>query len=256
MRILLTNDDGVFAPGLEVLESIARSISDDVWIVAPQEEQSGKARAITLNAPVRVRQEEERRFAVAGTPADAVLLGVLEILKDHKPDLVLSGVNRGQNIAEDTSQSGTVAGAFEGMRLGVPSVAFSQARNFRGPGHAIPWETGREWGPKVLKGLLKAGWPGDTVINVNFPDRAPADVQGIEVTRQGSRDESISTLDKRVDLRGTDYFWIGFNGKQSKPPEGTDLWAIYQGRISVTPLHVDLTQHAFRAELAGKLKVE
>jgi 5'-nucleotidase len=174
MRILLTNDDGVFAPGLEVLESSARSIRDDVWIVAPQEEQSGKARAITLNAPVRVRQEEERRFAVAGTPADAVLLGVLEILKDHKPDLVLSGVNRGQNIAEDTSQSGTVAGAFEGMRLGVPSVAFSQARNFRGPGHAIPWETGREWGPKVLKGLLKSGWPADTVINVNFPDRLHA----------------------------------------------------------------------------------
>lgn len=254
MRILLTNDDGVFAPGLEVLEAIARSVSDDVWIVAPQEEQSGKARAITLNSPVRVRQEEERRFAVAGTPADAVLLGVLEILKDHKPDLVLSGVNRGQNIAEDTSQSGTVAGAFEGMRLGVPSVAFSQARNFR-KGQPIPWDTARAWGPKVLQGLLKTGWPKDTVINVNFPDRLAEDVAGVEVTRQGARDEYISTLEKRVDLRGGDYYWIGFNGKLSNPPEGTDLWAIYEGRISVTPLHVDMTQHAFREELAGKLKL-
>lgn len=256
MRILLTNDDGVFAPGLAVLEEIARSVSDDVWIVAPHEEQSGKARAITLNAPVRVRQEEARRYAVQGTPADAVLLGVLEVLKDKRPDLVLSGVNRGQNVAEDTSQSGTVAGAFEAMRLGVPAVAFSQARAYRGPGHAVPWETARAWGPKVLKALLKAGWPADTVLNVNFPDRAADEVQGVEVTRQGARDESISALEKRVDLRGGDYYWIGFNGKLSNPPEGTDLWAIYQGRISVTPLHVDMTQHAFRDELARGFKLE
>lgn len=255
MRILLSNDDGVFAPGLAVLQDIARSVSDDVWIVAPHEEQSGKARAVTLNAPVRVRQEDEKRFAVTGTPADAVLLAVKDILKDQPPDLILSGVNRGQNIAEDTSQSGTVAAAIEGMHLGVPSIAFSQARNLR-RGEEIPWETGRVWGPRVLKGLLKAGWPRNVVINVNFPDRLPQDVAGVEVTAQGFRDESISSLDKRTDLRGGDYFWIGYTGKLSEPPQGTDLRAIYDGRISVTPLHIDMTHHAYRAELAKSLRVE
>jgi len=255
MRILLSNDDGVFAPGLAVLEEIARSITDDVWIVAPHEEQSGQARALTLNAPVRVREETERRFAVTGTPSDAVLLGVKDILRDNPPDLILSGVNRGQNIAEDTSQSGTVAAAIEGMHLGIPSIAFSQARNFR-RGEPIPWDTGRVWGPRVLKALLKTGWPKSCVINVNFPDRLPDKVAGIEVTAQGFRDEAISTLEKRTDLRGADYFWIGYSGKLSEPPEGTDLRAIYEGRISITPLHIDMTHHAFRADLQKTLKVE
>jgi 5'-nucleotidase len=255
MRILLSNDDGVFAPGLAVLEEIARSVTDDVWIVAPHEEQSGQARALTLNAPVRVREETERRFAVTGTPSDAVLLGVKDILRDNPPDLLLSGVNRGQNIAEDTSQSGTVAAAIEGMHLGIPSIAFSQARNFR-RGEPIPWDTGRVWGPRVLKALLKTGWPKSCVINVNFPDRLPDKIAGIEVTAQGFRDEAISTLEKRTDLRGADYFWIGYSGKLSEPPEGTDLRAIYEGRISITPLHIDMTHHAFRADLQKSLKVE
>jgi 5'-nucleotidase len=255
MRILLSNDDGVFAPGLAVLEQIARSVTDDVWIVAPHEEQSGKARAITLNAPVRVREEGDRRYAVMGTPADAVLLGVKDIMKDNPPDLVLSGVNRGQNIAEDTSQSGTVAAAIEGMYLGIPSIAFSQSRNFR-RGEEIPWETGRVWGPRVLKALLKAGWPRDVVMNVNFPDRLPQDVAGVEITRQGTRDESISYLEKRSDLRGADYYWIGYTGKLSEPPQGTDLRAIYDGRISITPLHIDMTHQAYRDDLAGRFRID
>ncbi len=254
MRILLSNDDGVFAPGLAVLEDIARAVTDDVWIAAPQQEQSGQARALTLNAPVRVREEGEKRFAVDGTPSDAVLLGILDIMKDNPPDLVLSGVNRGQNLAEDTSQSGTVAAAIEGMHLGVPSIAFSQGRNFR-RGEPIPWETARVWGPRVLKAVLAAGWPKNVVININFPDRLPEDVEGVEVTRQGFRDQHLNHLDKRQDLRGTDYFWIGYSGKLSKPPEGTDLRAIYEGRISVTPLHIDMTHHDFRDELAASLKV-
>jgi 5'-nucleotidase len=255
MRILLSNDDGVFAPGLAVLEQIARSVTDDVWIVAPHEEQSGKARAITLNAPVRVREEGDRRYAVMGTPADAVLLGVKDIMKDNPPDLVLSGVNRGQNIAEDTSQSGTVAAAIEGMYLGIPSIAFSQSRNFR-RGEEIPWETGRVWGPRVLKALLKGGWPRDVVMNVNFPDRLPQDVAGVEITRQGTRDESISYLEKRSDLRGADYYWIGYTGKLSEPPQGTDLRAIYDGRISITPLHIDMTHQAYRDDLAGRFRID
>lgn len=253
MRILLTNDDGVFAPGLEVLEAIARSVTDDIWIFAPYEEQSGKARAVTLHDPVRLTQQDERRFAVHGTPSDAVLLAVLDVLKDKKPDLVLSGVNRGANMAADTSQSGTVAGAVEGMQLGIPSIAFGQARAAEAP---IGWDVARAWGPRVLKALLKTPWPRDVVMNVNFPFGAPDDVTGLEVTRQGYRDEATSILEKRTDLRGGDYYWIGYNAKRSEPPQGTDLRAIYEGRVSITPLHVDLTHHQFRADLAKSFRLE
>lgn len=255
MRILLSNDDGIDAPGLAVLEDIARAFSDDIWVFAPSEEQSGKSRAVSLNQPVRVRELGPRRYAVVGTPADAVLLGVREIMRETPPDLVLSGVNRGQNIAEDTSQSGTVAAAIEGMHQGIPSIALSQARNFR-RGEVIPWETARVWGPRVLKSLLATGWPPKTVMNVNFPDRLPDDVAGVEVTRQGFRDETISYIDKRTDLRGFDYFWIGYSGKLSEPPQGTDLRAIYDGRISVTPLHIDMTDHVYADQLARSFKVE
>lgn len=243
MRILLTNDDGIHAPGLSVLESIARELTDDVWIAAPEIEQSGQSRAITLTQPVRTRSVRDKVWAVAGTPSDCVLLA-LEDLMDERPDLILSGVNRGQNIAEDTSFSGTIAAAMFGMQLGIPSIALSQAQNFRARG-SLPWETSRAWGAKTIRPIIDHGWPDDVVINVNFPDREPYDVIGIEMTRQGFRDETIIHTDKREDLRGNDYFWIGYRGKLSDPPEGTDLRAIYEGRVSVTPLHVDLTHDEF-----------
>ena len=247
MRLLLTNDDGINAPGLAVLEEIARSLSDDIWIAAPEEEQSGKGRAISLTHPVRVRQLEEKAWAVTGTPSDCVLLAIKELMPEP-PDMILSGVNRGQNIAEDTSFSGTVAAAMFGMQFGVPSIALSQSQNFRERG-SLPWETARVWGPQVLKPLIETGWPDDVVMNVNFPDREPQDVSGIQITRQGFRDEQIVHTDKREDLRGNDYYWIGYRGKLSKPAEGTDLRAIYDGYVSVSPLHVDLTHEAFLQKL-------
>ncbi|WP_300392204.1 5'/3'-nucleotidase SurE [Henriciella sp.] len=247
MRILLTNDDGIHAPGLSVLESIARELSDDIWIAAPEVEQSGQSRSITLTQPVRTRKVREQCWAVMGTPTDCVLLAVHDLM-DEKPDLILSGVNRGQNIAEDTSLSGTIAGAMFGMHLGVPSVALSQAQSFRERG-SLPWETSKQWGAKVLKPLIEKGWPDDVVMNINFPDREPQDVAGVEVTRQGFRDEQIIHTERREDLRGNDYYWIGFRGRLSKPDEGTDLRAIYEGRVSVTPLHVDLTHNRYLEEL-------
>jgi 5'-nucleotidase len=243
MRILLTNDDGINAAGLAVLEGIARELSDDIWIAAPEEEQSGKGRAISLTHPVRVRKVGAKAWAVGGTPSDAVLLALHDLMPD-RPDLILSGVNRGQNIAEDTSFSGTVAAAMFGMQMGVPSIALSQAQNFRERG-SLPWDTATAWGARTLKPLLAGGWPVDVVININFPDREPGDVRGIQVTRQGFRDESIIRTDRREDLRGNDYYWIGYHGKLSKPNEGTDLRAVYDGYVSVSPLHVDLTHEAF-----------
>lgn len=252
MRILVTNDDGIHATGLAVLERIARCFTDDVWIVAPEQEQSGASRALTLTAPIRVRKAAERRFAVTGTPTDCVLLGVQHLL-DAPPDYVLSGVNRGQNIAEDVTMSGTIAGATQGMQLGIPSIALSQARGFRSAEEPIPWETAETFGPGVVGALIDAGWPRDVVMNVNFPDRAPADVQAVEMTAQGRRDHHILYADQRTDLRGEQYYWLGFRGTLSDPPAGVDLRAIYEGRISVTPLHMDLTHTRTLHDLKGVL---
>ncbi|PKP83427.1 MAG: 5'/3'-nucleotidase SurE [Alphaproteobacteria bacterium HGW-Alphaproteobacteria-18] len=243
MRILLTNDDGINAPGLSVLEEIAKELSDDIWVAAPEEEQSGKGRAISLTQPVRVRKVGAKAWAVAGSPSDAVLLALRDLMPEM-PDLVLSGVNRGQNIAEDTSFSGTIAAAMFGMQLGVPSIALSQAQNFRERG-SLSWETAKAWGAKAIRPLLDMGWPNDVVMNVNFPDVEPGDVRGIQITRQGFRDEAIIHTDRREDLRGNDYYWIGYQGKLSKPDEGTDIRAIYDGYVSISPLHVDLTHEPF-----------
>ena len=247
MRILLTNDDGINAPGLEVLEKIARELSDDIWIAAPELEQSGKGRAISLTEFVRVREIDPRRFAVNGTPSDCVLLALDELMPE-RPDLILSGVNAGQNIAEDTTFSGTIAAALFGMQHGVPSIALSQSIGFQNP-HSCPWETPEAWGAKTLRPLIEKGWPEDLILNVNFPDRAPDEVAGIKMTRQGLRDERIIRTEGREDLRGNAYYWIGYRGKLSNPNEGTDLRAIYDGYISVSPLHVDLTHHEFLTEM-------
>ena len=253
MRILCTNDDGIHATGLAVLETIARTFSDDVWVIAPETEQSGASRALTLTAPIRVRKAGEKRFAIAGTPTDCVLLGVEHLMEEGAPDLVLSGVNRGQNIAEDVTFSGTIAGAMQGMQLGIPAIALSQARGFRGEEAAIPWETAETFGPGVVGALLKHGWPKDVLMNVNFPDLPPDQVKEVETTFQGRRDHHIVYADRRTDPRGNTYFWLGFHGKLSNPPDGSDLRAIYEGRISVTPLHIDLTHMPTVHDLKGVL---
>ncbi len=251
LRILCSNDDGIHAEGLKVLEEIARSISDDVWVVAPEQDQSGAARALTLSHPLRIRKVDARRFAVAGTPTDCVQLGTSHLLPDDgkKPDLILSGVNNGQNIAEDVTFSGTIAAAFQGMQMGIPSVALSLARTSR---ENCFWDTPRQHAPEILKQMLEAGWPSDVVMNVNFPDRAPDQVGPIEVTDQGQRDQVNLYAEERMDLRGRTYFWYGFNGKKSNPPVGTDIRAIYEGNISITPLHLSLT-HADAKAAMGRV---
>lgn len=242
MRILLTNDDGIHAEGLAALERIAAQLSDDVWVCAPEYEQSGASRALTLAEPIRVRKVAERKFATTGTPTDCVMLGVHELVAGGKPDLVLSGVNRGANLAEDVTMSGTVAGAIEAMALGVPGIALSQMGaydpldSFFAPAEAFA--------PGVIKRLIEVGWPAEVMLNINFPAKPVAEIVEIEVTRQGFRDVQVRMAEKRTDLRGRDYYWIGFRPEKSRPAEGTDLRALYEGRISVTPLHIDLTHMA------------
>jgi 5'-nucleotidase len=247
VRILLTNDDGIDAPGLKVLEEIAAAFSDDIWIAAPHVEQSGKGRAISRTEFVRVNERDPRRFSVHGTPSDCVLLA-LEDLMPERPDLILSGVNAGQNIAEDTTFSGTVAAALFGMQHGIPSIALSQSKGFQNP-QSCPWDVPAAWGAKVLKPLIDKGWPNNAIMNVNFPDCAPDDVKGVKITRQGFRDDQTVRTEAREDLRGNTYYWIGYRGKLSNPDDGTDLRAIYDGYVSVSPLQVDLTHEAYLTEL-------
>jgi len=249
MKILLTNDDGLHARGMDVLREIAAKISDDVWVVAPATEQSAASRGVSLHNPLMLRKVEDKVFSVSGTPTDSVILAMREVLKDSPPDLVLSGVNRGQNLAEDVTFSGTVAGALQGMQMGVPSIALSLAKGFQNA-RSLPWDTALAHGPKVIERLVAIGWPKDVVLNVNFPDRAPDNVEGVQVTRQGHRDFHMTGTVRRDHPRGGHYYWLTYGGQLSNPPAGTDLRAIYDGYISVTPLHTDLTHLGALDDLA------
>jgi 5'-nucleotidase len=253
-RILVTNDDGIHAPGIRSLERIAHELSDDVWVVAPETEQSGASHSLTLTMPLRLRQLSDRRFAVQGTPTDCVTMGVLHVLAAQPPDLVLSGVNRGANIAEDVTYSGTIAGAMEGTVLGIPSIALSQAYGMEG-GRTVKWSTAETHAPGLIASLIDLGWPSNVLLNINFPDVTHDKVREVVITVQGQRDQSNLYIDEREDARGNPYFWVGFERRRSNPAEGTDLHAIYTGRISVTPLHLDLTHEPSRRTLAEAMSV-
>lgn len=251
MRILLTNDDGINAPGLYVLEKIAAQLSDDIWICAPSEEQSGAGHSLTLNRPVRLREHAPRRFSVTGTPTDAVTMALRKVMPD-KPDLILSGVNRGANLGDDVTYSGTVSAALEGAMAGIRSIALSQCYSREGLGSGVSFDAAEAWGPKVIAPLLNTPFANRTLVNVNFPPVASKDVKGIRVVRQGFHDYARGSLIESVDPRGFPYFWFGLHGIEQTPGRSTDLEAIAEGFISVTPLHLDLTHDASLASLAER----
>jgi 5'-nucleotidase len=240
MRILVTNDDGIHAEGLAVMEAIAAQLSDEVWVVAPETDQSGVAHSLSLSNPLRLRQIGERRYAVAGTPTDCVIMAARSIMIDQRPDLVLSGVNRGQNVAEDVTYSGTIAAAMEGTLLGIPSIAVSQAYGPAGRDQ-IHWDCARHHAAGIIRRLLEEGIPKDILFNLNFPNVPPAEVAGVAVTAQGRRDQELMRLEPRADGRGNPYFWIAFQRSKSEPANGTDLRALSQKKISITPIELDLT---------------
>ena len=253
MRILITNDDGIHAPGLEACEKIARALSDDIWIVAPETDQSGVSHSLSLNDPLRLREISERHFAIKGTPTDCVIMGVRHVMKSA-PDLVLSGVNRGRNCAEDVTYSGTVAGAMEGTVLGIPSFALSQAYAFTTK-HAPHWETAITRAPDLIRRVLKTGMPRDVLVNINFPDCPPDEIAGVAVTVQGKRDQELLHIEARNDGRGNPYYWIAFGrGGIAGAAHGSDLAALNEKRISVTPLRLDLTDEPFMTKLAEVLR--
>ncbi len=257
MRILLTNDDGIHAPGFAVLESIAARLSDDIWVVAPAEEQSGAGHSLSLSRPIRLRKHRDRRFSVSGTPTDAVMMGMAHIMKDCPPDLILSGVNRGANLGEDVTYSGTVSAAMEGALAGVRSIALSQVyakpglgddeRTQPRPAEAAAtssFAAAEAWAERVLRPLVEAPFTAGTLVNVNFPALAPEEVKGIRVCRQGIRDYGRLRIIERTDPRGFRYYWFGLAPTVETPGHVTDLEVIADGYISVTPLFLDLTHEA------------
>jgi 5'-nucleotidase len=255
MRILCTNDDGIHAPGLKIVEEIARDLSDDVWVVAPELDQSGVSHSLSLNDPLRLREVGPRHFAVRGTPTDCVIMGALHVLGPTMPDIVLSGVNKGRNVAEDVVYSGTIAGALEGTILGLPSFALSQEFSPETRDRPL-WDTALKFGPPIIRKVIEKGIPKNTVINVNFPSCAPEQVAGIRVTRQGKRNLGFLKVDQRRDGRGNPYFWIGFErgAMLDAPAQGTDLAALAAFYVSVTPLRLDRTDETFSKELTDLLQ--
>jgi 5'-nucleotidase len=251
MRILVTNDDGIHAEGLAVLETIAVQLADEVWVCAPETERSGASRSLTLAEPLRVRKIDARRFAVLGTPTDCVMLAIQNLMAGSRPDLVLSGVNRGLNAGEDVTMSGTVAGAIEAMAMGVPAIALSQRMTYSSADDHKPFEPAATFGAGLIAKLVELGWPNEVILNINFPARPVKEVNAVEVTRQGFRDVMTRYAEQRTDLRGRDYYWLGYRAEVQAPAEGTDLRAADEGRISVTPLHIDLTHAPSVRALAG-----
>ncbi|QNN65726.1 5'/3'-nucleotidase SurE [Sphingomonas rhizophila] len=252
MRILVTNDDGIHAPGLKLLREIALRLADEVWVVAPTDEQSGAGHSLSLSHPLRLRQWEDRRYSVNGTPTDAVMMALGYLMKDSPPDLILSGVNRGANLGEDMTYSGTVSAAIEGSLAGVPSIALSQVYARQGMGESVPFAAADAWAERVLAPLIAEPMERGTLVNVNFPALAPKDVRGIRVCRQGFRDHGRLNIERRTDPRGFPYFWFGLDTTVTTPGHITDLETVADGFISVTPLHLDLTHDPSIAGLADR----
>ncbi|MCC7126617.1 MAG: 5'/3'-nucleotidase SurE [Acidobacteria bacterium] len=246
-RFLLTNDDGLEAPGLKLLEDIVRELSDDVWVVAPDSERSGASHSISLHHPIRVRKVDERHFAIYGTPTDCVLMAFHEMMKDARPTFVLSGINNGANLGEDVSYSGTCAAAMEGTLLGLRAIAMSVVRALGGTAR---WDAARQMLPELLTNLiLNDDWPAGSFLNINFPDALPHEITGTRVTEQGQRPPGAFSIDARIDARNVPYYWVKISYPEGEKGPDTDLHAIQDNAVSITPIQLDFTNHAWRRRL-------
>jgi 5'-nucleotidase len=249
-RVLLTNDDGIDSPGLAVLSDVAATLASEVWIVAPEHDQSGTSHSLSLHEPLRIRNLGERIFAIRGTPADCVVMA-LRHLMGKPPGLILSGVNRGANLGVETVFSGTVGAAMTGMLFRLPSIALSQAF---ANGEEVRWGTARALAPHVIRRLFSLGWSEHACLNVNFPDVPPEQAGPMTPSRQGAGLLDDIRVVARKDPRSLDYHWLQIrrNSKQDAPNSETALVAA--GRVSVTPLQFERTDEAALATLKARLE--
>lgn len=249
LRILITNDDGINARGIKILEEIARTITDDVWVVAPAEEQSGKGHALTYRDPLRLREVSDRHYTVDGTPTDCVIIALRKLMKDHLPDYVLSGVNNGENIGESITHSGTIGAAMEATLHGVKAIALSQVSMECYP---TDWSVTKAYGSAVLKKIIAQDWPKNALLNVNFPHVKEGSVKGIRLVRHGRRSE-MGGMKECLDPRGYPYYWVGVLHNETNPPEDTDLWGVINGYVTITPISMDLTGYQALNDLSSTL---
>jgi len=247
-KILVTNDDGIRADGIAVLEKIARGISENIWVVAPETEQSCQSHSLTLERPLRIKKLEEKRYCIDGTPSDCMLLAINHIFKDSRPDLVLSGVNFGRNAGVDVTYSGTIAAAMEATLLGVPAIAFSQEIV---DGKAS-WDVPETHAENIVRKLVALpAWPERVLMNVNFPNSRRTKINGMKVVSHlgGKSSDSIMEREGRW---GDPYFWVG-HSVYEKFAGDTDGAALEAGYISVTPLHMDMTHYELLAQMREQL---
>ncbi|WP_066741452.1 5'/3'-nucleotidase SurE [Cupriavidus sp. D384] len=250
-RVLLTNDDGIEAPGLAVLEQVAATLAREVWIVAPNHDQSGTSHSISLHAPLRVAEHGPRRFGISGTPGDCVVMAARHLMRDAPPDLVLSGINRGGNLGLETVFSGTVGAAMTGMLLGIRSIALSQVFTDR---NAVKWQTSRTLAPDVIRRLLAAGWTDGACLNVNFPDVEPEQAGPLVVSRQGMGLVKAIDVRAHVDPRGIPYHWLQFSRGPRPDVDDAEAMVVGRGAVSVTPLRFERTDDEAATQLAAALK--
>ncbi len=258
-RILLVNDDGFDAPGMRVLEAAARRIAAEVFVVAPEQNRSGASHSLSIGVSVRVRRIDPYHYAVTGTPTECVMLAFQELLTDTRPTVCLAGINRGPNLADDTAYSGTIAAAREATRLGVPAVAISQVfapgeKNFGlGEDRKIHWETSERWAPPVLQHLLANTWDDSVFMNLNFPGVPPEQVRGLRITRQGRRPPGCYVLARHLDANGEPCYRMRLAYEDGTPGLDSDIKAIADGYISLSPLGLDLTATESLSKLADDM---
>lgn len=235
-RILITNDDGINAEGLHILADAVKDFTNEVWIVAPGEDQSGRSESISITDPVKFRKRDDRQFTVSGTPSDCVILAAKHFMKDAPPNLIISGVNAGANFGDELCLSGTVGAALTGLILGIPSIAISQVYITR---NNVPWDTSKAVLPKILKHFLTEGWRKETCLSVNIPNQPPESIGGINWARQSKKNISDFNVDIRPTPRGGEYAWISLIRATPEDENNSEYSILSRGRISVTALSLD-----------------
>jgi 5'-nucleotidase len=245
MRVLVSNDDGVDAPGIRVLAEGLRTAGHEVWVVAPDRDRSGASNSLTLDQPIRVARIDARTWRVYGTPTDCVHVALAGLL-EHEPDIVVSGINTSANLGDDVIYSGTVAAAMEGRFLGLPAVAVSCVSRDHDAQH---YETAARAAVEIISRLVVDPLPADTILNVNVPDCAWNELAGFEVSRLGQRHRAEPCI-QQTDPRGRPVWWIGPPGAEQDAGPGTDFHAVRTGHVAITPIHVDLTRHTALEKVA------
>ena len=248
-RIMISNDDSIHAEGIKVMEEIVSAITPNVWVVAPETQMSAAGHSLTIHMPLRIKQYDKRHYSVSGTPTDSVLLGVKQVMKEIKPDLVLTGINHGQNTADDVTYSGTIAAAIEATLMGIPAIACSQ--DYDEMGGKPDWSIARDYLPRILEGFTGKTIDNHTLMSVNFPRKVQGVIPEIRAVPQGHYSMSDQEMNELTDPRGRPYFWIGPPPPRADEDITNDIGALKAGHVTITPLSLNLTHHPAMEVLKG-----